>query len=227
MFASCTIIPAAGSWMEWRPVFLFLASLTTLLIRHKNPILDTLACPFITSALRNLVGNLARARRIAPRDWSCLEGCKKRCGCEACRSVRTFLINPTQQIGRFKYATKTRNHIQHTVLDNAIYKFETEKRGSPNTLVAYKTTNGFHTDMAEWNLEVSEMQRQLFGMRNDYLTNLMGTDIEQVAGLENAVQNGDGVHGVGVGTTGLLQSSSTLAQNGAHLRLSYTPEGHK
>jgi hypothetical protein len=144
--------------MEWRPVFLFVTSLIVLLKRHKNPKLDTLMCPFIASALQNLAGYIVRYWPIAPRDWCRPEACVKLCSCEACRSVRNFQINPTQQIGSFKYATKIRYHIQHSVLKTEDYKFETEKRGWAYTLVMYKTNNIFDRDMAGWNMEVSEMR---------------------------------------------------------------------
>jgi hypothetical protein len=62
-------------------------------------------------------------------------------------------------------------------------------------------------------------------MRNDYLTNVMGADIEQVAWLEDAVQNGNVVHGVGASTAGSLQPSSAFAQNVARSTPSMYPRG--
>lgn len=73
----------------------------------------------------------------APRDWTRTNPLK--CTCGDCRGLGVFLLAPDQQQWRLKAVQGRRAHVEQTVRSAACdLDLETERRGSPHTLVATK-----------------------------------------------------------------------------------------
>ena len=73
----------------------------------------------------------------APRDWTRTNPLK--CTCADCRGLGTFLLAPEQKQWRLKAPQDRRSHVEQTVRNAPCdLDFETERRGSPHTLVATK-----------------------------------------------------------------------------------------
>jgi hypothetical protein len=81
-------------------------------------------------------------RRIAlplepPRDWA--RPNRLTCRCADCRELGTFLVDPRQRQWRLKAAEARRAHVQENVRRASCdIDLETERSGSPHTLVAVK-----------------------------------------------------------------------------------------
>ncbi len=73
----------------------------------------------------------------APRDWTRTNPLK--CTCGDCRGLGVFLLAPDQQQWRLKAVQDRRAHVEQTVRSEACdLDLETERGGSPHTLVATK-----------------------------------------------------------------------------------------
>lgn len=100
------------------------------------------ACPplrhWLTVIREELEGRAANPPE-APTDWR--RGSKMSCDCEDCGHVRRFLDDPSKEILRFPVAKERRRHLHQVIDRNRLdLTHETERRGSPYTLVCTKTS---------------------------------------------------------------------------------------
>jgi 2OG-Fe(II) oxygenase superfamily len=101
---------------------------------------ESLAWPAVTR-LRNACLDHLGARIAleleAPRDWR--RPNPLTCGCEDCRDLGAFLIDPSQKQWRLRAIQHRRTHVEGSVRMVACdADLTTEKRGSPHTLIATK-----------------------------------------------------------------------------------------
>ena len=122
-------------------------------------------------------------------------------------------MNPTQAVGRFSYAEKTRKHLEFSVDNYQDFKFDTEKSRTPYTLVIQKTNNEYTRSLQQWKGEVNDMRTQLNGMRTQSWFDILGGDVMQVAGLDNALVAAGAAEAVGLRHTQPLQHTSASTQN--------------
>ncbi len=108
----------------------------------------------------------------APKDWR--QDGRIRCTCGDCRELQTFVFNPVDQTHRFRLRKDRRRHlheqIQHHGLDMT---HETERRGSPQTLVCTKTRRVYERQCAEHNADLTAMStllRVIRGARGELAT---------------------------------------------------------
>jgi hypothetical protein len=83
-----------------------------------------------------------------PKDW---KESAVSCACQDCQSLNRFLASPTEKVGRFAVAKKRREHLQ-SVLNGARSgcKHETDRRGSPQTLVVTKMRAQYQAVRRVW-----------------------------------------------------------------------------
>jgi hypothetical protein len=105
-----------------------------------------------------------------------------------CQKVDSFRLSPTLQEDRFSYAERMRQHIQSTSLDPGGFVFNTERLGSPHTFVIRKTDNGSMRVSPDWLNGIKDLKSHLVSMRNGYVFDLVGGDIYQIAGLDDALK---------------------------------------
>ena len=73
----------------------------------------------------------------APRDWARPNPLE--CKCPDCRQLGAFLLDPERRQWRFRAPQAQRSHVEENVRDSGCdVDLETERRGSPHTLVATK-----------------------------------------------------------------------------------------
>lgn len=101
----------------------------------------------------------------APKDWT--RAAKLDCKCEDCRALADFLRDPASRVGRFPLRKDRRQHlhgqIDHGHLDCT---HETERRGSPQTLVCTKTQASFERKLKQYHAD-REMLAELEAIVDD------------------------------------------------------------
>ncbi|KAJ4364668.1 hypothetical protein N0V83_009265 [Neocucurbitaria cava] len=209
--------PEFSFWSKWQRVYVFNREMVDLLQSHNNAQLNSAASPFITNILRTSSSFLASSLPKEPGDWARPHVRRDSCGCDPCRAVQAFLMNPTQSIGRFSYAEKIRSHLKYSFDDGHDFIFDTEKGKSPYTLVIRKTNRQYIRLLQQWKSDVNSMRIQLNAMRTQFMRNLLGGDVLQVAGLDDALVAGGAPEGVGANSSQPLQPSSASTQNRAPL----------
>lgn len=90
-------------------------------------------------------------------------------------------MNPTQPDGRFSYANNVRQHIEYSFNNRQDFHFDTEKFKIPYTLVIRKTNNEYTRMLQNWKSEKGDMRTQLDGMRTQFMFDVLGGDVLQVA----------------------------------------------
>jgi hypothetical protein len=108
----------------------------------------------------------------APKDWR-QEG-RIRCTCGDCRELQTFLFNPVEQTHRFRLRKDRRRHLHEQIQRHGLdMTHETERRGSPQTLVCTKTRRVYERQCAEHNADLTAMStlhRVIRGARGELAT---------------------------------------------------------
>lgn len=162
-------------WKEWRGLHTFIENLAVILKRYSNSDLEDASRSFIKYALCTAAHALVESHSIKPKDW--IRSNKKTdcCDCGPCRSLKEFFANPNEIVGFFKYAEKTRKHLQYS-LDLEDFKFATERNKSPFTLIIRKTNNEYTRLSNEWKSSVSEMKDRIERVYADFLKTLLGDD---------------------------------------------------
>ncbi|MCJ1458408.1 hypothetical protein MMC28_008780 [Mycoblastus sanguinarius] len=99
-----------------------------------------------------------------------------------CQRLDIFLANPRERVGRFALAQKRREHI-HSQLDGTGCTHETERQGSPFTLVVTKTQKEWHKSYKAWQERclVATQSFQTIGMQP--LEEILGERYRELVGL--------------------------------------------
>ena len=95
-----------------------------------------------------------------PKDWR-QEG-RIRCTCGDCRELQTFVLDPIERTHRFRLRKDRRRHLHEQIQRHGLdMTHETERRGSPQTLVCTKTRHTYGRKCAEHKLDVTAMSTLL------------------------------------------------------------------
>jgi len=96
----------------------------------------------------------------APKDWR-QEG-RIRCTCGDCRELQTFVLDPVERTHRFRLRKDRRQHLHQQIQRHGLdMTHETERRGSPQTLVCTKTRRTYERQCAEHKADVMAMSTLL------------------------------------------------------------------
>jgi hypothetical protein len=108
----------------------------------------------------------------APKDWR-QEG-RIRCTCADCRELQTFVLDPVERTHRFRLRKDRRQHLHQQIQRHGLdMAHDTERRGSPQTLVCTKTRRTYERQCAERNADVMAMStllRVIDGARGELRT---------------------------------------------------------
>jgi hypothetical protein len=124
-----------------------------------------------------------------PTDWTRLA---RGCGCNDCNELDSFLCSPILRTGRFCRVQKTRKHLELRLsCDYNDYKFDTDRHGSPQTLVITKTRNvsQFTRDLDQWKIRGKWAIQNIKAMGVEPLRKLLGDQFDVIMGLKS-VQKG-------------------------------------
>jgi len=149
----------------------FLKILSTMLIEKNFSVQGTSFQQFFQSLLSTYITRYVRAEPQTPSNWV---RAKVTCPCSDCLTLNSFLVNPQQKIGRFPVAKKRREHLQQQ-LDRLVgFKHETERRGSPQTLVVTKTMDAHKASHKAWAERCVVARRHLQSFQESALRDLLG-----------------------------------------------------
>lgn len=96
----------------------------------------------------------------APKDWRQKE--RIRCTCVDCRELQTFMLDPVERMHRFRLRKDRRRHLHEQIQRHGLdMTHETERRGSPQTLVCRKTRRTYERQCAEHKADVMAMSALL------------------------------------------------------------------
>jgi hypothetical protein len=128
--------------------------------------------PLFRQILCHYIFRYVEAEPTPPRDW---KQATVRCNCVDCQSLNRFLASPTEKVGRFSVAKKRRQHL-HSVLDEARSgcTHETERRGSPQTLVVTKTRAKHQAARKAWATRCGVAKKHLEELGAEALKGLLG-----------------------------------------------------
>jgi hypothetical protein len=105
---------------------------------------------------------LARSERPPepPTDWR--QELKVSCRCGDCRELEAFAANPDEHIHRFRVAKDRRGHLHRQIETHHLdMKHETERIGSPQTLVCTKTRGAYERQCRQYHEDLATMNTLL------------------------------------------------------------------
>jgi hypothetical protein len=109
------------------------------------------------------------------------------CGCIHCKDLDAFLRSPNTQEFRCNSGVKPRAHLESMLIqDYGDFKFETDKRRSPHTLIITKTTlNGQYTkEHQAWDQRVKMAVARMTELGVEPLKKLLGDQFDATFGLK-------------------------------------------
>jgi hypothetical protein len=84
-----------------------------------------------------------------PKDWA--REANLDCDCKDCQALGQFLSDPAQQVGRFPMAKERRRHLHNQIERHGCdCTHDTERRGSPQTLVCKKTQASYERRLRQY-----------------------------------------------------------------------------
>ena len=114
-----------------------------------------------TITWRHAAGSLLKRSATLPKEprhWKIAADID--CKCDLCADLRAFCKDPAAQVARFPLRTDLRAHLHRIIEYNRLdIDHETERRGSPYTLVCTKNRASHKRRLAEYSKDVSWMRR--------------------------------------------------------------------
>jgi len=102
-----------------------------------------------------------KARVIKPKDWK--QNITLSCTCTDCQELQTFLKEPVEQVHRFRVKKERRQHLHQQIDQHQCdMTHQTERVGSPHTLVCTKNYASYEKRQKQWEIDkalLSELQR--------------------------------------------------------------------
>ena len=161
----------------------FLKLLATLLAQKNIIVKDSPFQILFQQVLEQYILRWVQPQPKPPKDW---KQATVGCGCEDCRSLSRFLANPTEKVGRFSVNQKRRYHIQ-SMLGNTGCTHETERRGSPQTLIVTKTLAKYQAAHKAWASRCEVAKKHLAEFKKETLKDFLAEMYEPTMSL-SAIQ---------------------------------------
>jgi hypothetical protein len=182
-------LPASSDkmWLKWHELQAFYRSILALLERCNSAPLNDLGSKWLIQAMKSAAKHLARSRPGKPPGWSAPPERRITCSCMHCRSLERFLNNHTQVTRRFSENVSIRKHLESSLGQSPGLRIETEKNGSPHTLVVNKVGLEYTQKRALREREYVKMRKEVGALCSPFAMNLFGGVITKVVGLERPV----------------------------------------
>jgi hypothetical protein len=92
----------------------------------------------------------------APRDWR--QDVKLSCACADCRELQAFTLDPVERQHRFLVKKERRQHLHQQIEHHGLdMTHETERAGSPQTLVCTKDRRSYHRRCEEYRKDIAAL----------------------------------------------------------------------
>ena len=125
---------------------------------------------FYQSMLSTYIVRYVQMEPAKPASWARQ---RTSCGCNDCLSLNRFLIDETQQIGRFPVGKARRAHLHSQLNGRAGFTHETERRGNPQTLVVTKNIGAYEASHKAWTERCNVARKHLKDLEETSLKNLL------------------------------------------------------
>ena len=102
---------------------------------------------------------LTASEPVAPTDFR--RAARLSCDCTDCRPLKAFLQNPVERVYRYRARQDRRDHVKNNAYGNDL-DFETDRKGSPQTLVCTKNTASYQANLKRY----YENQKHLAELRS-------------------------------------------------------------
>lgn len=181
----------------------FLTHLLKLLNLDKTSTHDPVIRFFFQRTIDTYVRRYVNLESSKPSDWS---QPRRGCDCADDRELDIFLIDPKQKVGRFAVNKKRRGHL-HDRLNSTECTHETERRGSPQTLVVTKTHGAWQKTHRVWQQRCKTASQIFYAMGLQALENLLGERYGELVGLEAVKLGSAARYGTRPATIGGISSS--------------------
>lgn len=156
---------------------IYLPFLKALIDKLREKSLSTQDSPFqrlFQMTLGTYVIQYVQPEPVPPKDWT---RPSVSCRCSDCQALNAFLRAPDRQVGRFAVNKQRRAHL-HQRIDSSGMTHETERRGSPQTLVVTKNLAQHHAAHKAWaqRCNVARNHIQNLGMEavKEFLSEMYG-----------------------------------------------------
>ncbi|KAL8690810.1 MAG: hypothetical protein Q9218_003836 [Villophora microphyllina] len=139
--------------------------------------------PLYQGVLASYLTRFVGAEPVHPSDW---RRPSKGCGshtCADCKQLDRFLTSPTQQRGRFPIYNNRRAHLHGLVDGDLGLTHDTERTGSPQTLVITKTDKGWQNEHRLWKCGCLTAKSQMEALEPE-LRRLLGDRYNEITGLD-------------------------------------------
>lgn len=120
-----------------------------------------------------------RLEPLPPKDW---KRPTVNCACQDCQSLNRFLASPVEMVGRFAVNKKRRQHL-HNQLNGTGCTHETERHGSPQTLVVTKNQKLYLVAHNDWSMRHGVANKHLQELRKDTMKDLLADMYEPIMSL--------------------------------------------
>lgn len=159
----------------------------TKLQTHSNIDMQPFSILF-TVLLKKFISQTYKEKPVRPSGWYMNP---KGCGCADCKGLDVFLTNPKLQRTRFTMIQKKRQHLQSRLLHTRDCATETDRRGSPQSLIVTKIrpSTEYEADYREWQANFSSMQRMLAELKGSFMKKLLGDSYEHLIELRYLTTN--------------------------------------
>jgi hypothetical protein len=167
--ATCNAVAAAHSFDSARVI---VSALSLVHARDRQPISADDDCRHLWHHAATML--LARSEHPpeAPKNWRQEGRIRRTCG--DCRELQRFVLDPAERMHRFRLRKDRRRHLHEQAQGHGLdMTHETERRGSPQTLVCAKTRRTYERQCAEHKADVAAMAtllRIIDGARGELTT---------------------------------------------------------
>lgn len=144
------------------------------------------------TVLSSYISTYVQPPPIKPTTWRRLtRGCSSECA--DCANLDTFLSNPQKPQAHFTVNGKRRDHVQER-LTQSYCNIETDKTGTPYTLIVAKTDLEWEHAMTEWKQRYGVAMKALDEIGFQKLTSILGEGWKDTIGLgdQEIVVSGQG-----------------------------------
>ncbi|MCI0701640.1 MAG: hypothetical protein L0241_11210, partial [Planctomycetia bacterium] len=97
---------------------------------------------------------LTATEPVAPADFR--REAKLTCDCADCKELKKFLLDPRERVYRYRARQDRRQHVERNAYGNDM-DFETDRKGSPQTLVCTKNTASYDAKLKKYREDLAHL----------------------------------------------------------------------
>ncbi|QDS73371.1 hypothetical protein FKW77_007200 [Venturia effusa] len=162
----------SGPELAHDDVIYIITTFVTFATSHQGVVSDALAARLFKCLLKRALYEFVQRKPSQPCNWTQK---KKGCGsCKDCEDFDRFLLDPVATTQRFRTNLERRSHLSSYAGEWFIT--ETDRRGSPHTLVITKTNREYEHDIKIWTKQFHDMPLLWKDIQTPYMKRVLGPE---------------------------------------------------